>query len=60
MMGFSQKLPTAISLAMAMALKDNDISTDEIGDHSTLTSLYGLLAMCRVHAQNPRTYGEIL
>ncbi len=60
LMGFSQKLPTAISMAMAMALKDNDISTDEIGGHSTLTSLYGLLAMCRVHAQNPRTYGEIL
>ncbi|MBU0480432.1 MAG: prephenate dehydrogenase/arogenate dehydrogenase family protein [Proteobacteria bacterium] len=60
LMGFSQKLPTAISMAMAMALKDNNISTDEIGGHSTLTSLYGLLAMCRVHAQNPRTYGEIL
>jgi len=60
LMGFSQKLPTAISMAMALALKDNNISPDEIGSHSTLTSLYGLLAMCRVHAQNPRTYGEIL
>ena len=60
MMGVSQKLPTAISLALALTLKDNDIPPGEIGSHSTLTSLYGILAMCRVHAQNPRTYGEIL
>ncbi len=60
MMGVSQKLPTAISMALALTLKDNGIPPGEIGNHSTLTSLYGILAMCRVHAQNPRTYGEIL
>jgi prephenate dehydrogenase len=60
LMGVSQKLPTAISMAMAMALRDNDIDPEDIGTHSTLTSLYGILAMSRLHAQNPRTYGEIL
>lgn len=60
LMGVSQKLPTAISMAMAMALRDNAIDPDDIGTHSTLTSLYGILAMSRLHAQNPRTYGEIL
>jgi prephenate dehydratase/prephenate dehydrogenase len=60
MMGVSQKLPTAISMALALTLKENQIQPGEIGNHSTLTSLYGILAMCRVHAQNPRTYGEIL
>lgn len=60
MMGVSQKLPTAISMALALTLKENRIPPGEIGNHSTLTSLYGILAMCRVHAQNPRTYGEIL
>ena len=60
LMGFSQKLPTAISMAMALTLQDNDIDPDDIGAHSTLTSLYGVLAMCRIHSQNPRTYGEIL
>ncbi|MFW8599872.1 prephenate dehydratase domain-containing protein [Desulfobacterota bacterium M19] len=60
LMGVSQKLPTAISLAMAMALKDNKIAPDDIASHSTLTSLYGILGMARVHAQNPATYAEIL
>ena len=60
LMGVSQKLPTAISMAMAMALHDNEIAPEDIGSHSTLTSLYGILAMSRLHAQNPRTYGEIL
>lgn len=60
LMGVSQKLPTAISMAMAMALRDNEIDPEDIGTHSTLTSLYGILAMSRLHAQNPRTYGEIL
>lgn len=60
LMGVSQKLPTAISMAMAMALRDNRINPDDIGSHSTLTSLYSILAMSRLHAQNPRTYGEIL
>ncbi|MDH3359238.1 MAG: prephenate dehydrogenase/arogenate dehydrogenase family protein [Desulfobulbaceae bacterium] len=60
LMGVGQKLPTSISIAMAMALKENGISPDDIGSHSTLTSLYGVLAMCRAHAQNPRTYAEIL
>jgi prephenate dehydratase/prephenate dehydrogenase len=60
LMGVSQKLPTAISVAMAMALKDNEIDPKEIGGHSTLTSLYGILAMSRLHVQNPRTYAEIM
>jgi prephenate dehydrogenase len=60
LMGVSQKLPTAISMAMAMALRDNGVAPADIGSHSTLTSLYGILAMSRLHAQNPRTYGEIL
>jgi len=60
MMGVSQKLPTAISMALALTLRDNEIPPGEIGGHSTLTSLYTILAMCRIHVQNPRTYGEIL
>ncbi|MDF1578525.1 MAG: prephenate dehydrogenase/arogenate dehydrogenase family protein [Desulfobulbales bacterium] len=60
LMGVSQKLPTAISMAMAMALRDGSINPEDIGSHSTLTSLYSILAMSRLHAQNPRTYGEIL
>jgi prephenate dehydrogenase len=43
-----------------MTLKENQIPQDEIGTHSTLTSLYGILAMSRVHTQNPRTYAEIM
>lgn len=60
LMGVSQKLPTAISMAMAMALKDNLIVPEDIASHATLTSLYGILAMARIHAQNPNTYAEIL
>jgi len=60
MMGVSQKLPTAISVAFASALKQNRIPAGEIGSHSTLTSIYSILSMARVHSQNPRTYAEIL
>ncbi|MBW2470865.1 MAG: prephenate dehydrogenase/arogenate dehydrogenase family protein [Deltaproteobacteria bacterium] len=60
LMGVGQKLPTTISVALAMTLKDNQIPQDEIGNHSTLTSLYGILAMARVHTQNARTYAEIM
>ena len=60
MMGVSQKLPTSISVALAMALKDNDIPPEDIGSHATLTSLYSILSMARVHGQNPRTYAEIM
>ncbi|MBW2483763.1 MAG: prephenate dehydrogenase/arogenate dehydrogenase family protein [Deltaproteobacteria bacterium] len=60
LMGVGQKLPTTISVALAMTLKDNQIPHDEIGNHSTLTSLYGILAMARVHTQNARTYAEIM
>lgn len=60
LMGVGQKLPTTISMALARALMDNDISTRDIFSHSTLTSLYGILAMARVHSQNPRTYAEIM
>ncbi|MDH5297776.1 MAG: prephenate dehydrogenase/arogenate dehydrogenase family protein, partial [Desulfobulbaceae bacterium] len=60
LMGVGQKLPTAISVAMGLALKENGITPAQIAGHSTLTSLYGILAMCRAHAQNPRTYAEIM
>jgi chorismate mutase / prephenate dehydratase len=60
LMGVGQKLPTAISMALAMTLRHHEVRTEEISSHSTLTSLYGILAMARMHAQNPRTYAEIL
>ncbi|MEN8258280.1 MAG: prephenate dehydratase domain-containing protein [Thermodesulfobacteriota bacterium] len=60
LMGVGQKLPTTISMALAMALADNDIQTTDIPSHATLTSLYSILAMARVHNQNPRTYAEIM
>lgn len=60
LMGVSQKLPTAISVAIAMTLRDQGITPDDIASHATLTSLYGILAMARVHAQNPQTYAEIM
>ena len=60
LMGLSQKLPTSISVALAKTLQDNEINPEEIGSHSTLTSLYGILAMSRIHSQNPRTYTEIM
>ncbi len=60
LMGVGQKLPSAISVAMAMTLAQNEIDGHDIDTHSTLTSLYGILAMARLHTQNPRTYAEIL
>lgn len=60
LMGVSQKLPTAISVALAMTLDEHRISYKDLGSHSTLTSLYGVLALARVHSQNPRTYAEIM
>ncbi len=60
LMGVGQKLPTTISVALAKTLKDNSINFNEINSHSTLTSLYGILAMARIHNQNPRTYAEIM
>ncbi|MFZ5765334.1 MAG: prephenate dehydratase domain-containing protein [Thermodesulfobacteriota bacterium] len=60
LMGVGQKLPTTISVALARALADNQINTSDIASHSTLTSLYGILAMSRVHNQNARTYAEIM
>ena len=60
LMGVGQKLPTTVSVALAMTLRDNSIPQDDIGSHSTLTSLYGILALARIHTQNPRTYAEIM
>lgn len=60
LMGVSQKLPTAISVALGMTLKEHGIDQNDITSHSTLTSIYGILAMARVHNQNPRTYAEIM
>jgi prephenate dehydrogenase len=59
-MGIGQKLPTMISVALAMTLEANGITADDIASHCTLTSLYPILAMARVHSQNPRTYAEIM
>jgi chorismate mutase / prephenate dehydratase len=60
LMGVGQKLPTALSVALAMTLREHAIDYADINSHSTLTSLYGILAMARVHNQNPRTYAEIM
>ncbi len=60
LMGIGQKLPTVISVALAMTLEENNITADDIASHCTLTSLYPILAMARVHSQNPRTYAEIM
>ncbi len=60
LMGVGQKLPTLISVALAKTLKEQQINCDDISSHSTLTSLYGILSMVRVHNQNPRTYAEIM
>ncbi len=60
LMGVSQKLPTTVSVALAMTLRDHAIDCNDINSHSTLTSLYGILAMARIHNQNPRTYAEIM
>ncbi len=60
LMGVSQKLPTTVSVALAMTLKEHKIDCNDINSHSTLTSLYGILAMARIHNQNPRTYAEIM
>jgi chorismate mutase / prephenate dehydratase len=60
LVGVGQKLPTTISVALAMTLAQHQIDCRDIGSHSTLTSLYGILAMARIHNQNPRTYAEIM
>jgi len=60
LMGVGQKLPTLISVALASTLSEHNIDCNDIGSHSTLTSIYGVLAMARIHNQNPRTYAEIL
>jgi chorismate mutase/prephenate dehydratase len=60
LIGFSQKLPSIISIALAKTLADNKIETSDLDSHSTLTSLYGMLAMARLHTQNSRTYAEII
>lgn len=60
LMGIGQKLPTVISVALAMTLAENGITAEDLSSHCTLTSLYPILAMARVHSQNPRTYSEIM
>jgi len=60
LMGVGQKLPTVVSVALAKTLDDHNITSDDIAGHCTLTSLYPILAMARVHSQNPRTYAEIM
>ncbi len=60
LMGISQKLPSATAVALAMTLRQHQLPPGEIERHATLTSAYSMLAMARVHNQNPRTYAEIL
>ncbi len=60
LMGVGQKLPTTVSVALGMTLREHNIQYTDISSHSTLTSLYGILAMARIHNQNPRTYAEIM
>lgn len=60
LMGVSQKLPSATAIALAMTLRQHQLPTSEIEHHATLTSAYSMLAMARIHSQNPRTYAEIL
>lgn len=60
LMGVGQKLPTVISVALAKTLEQNGVTSEDIASHCTLTSLYPILAMARVHSQNPRTYAEIM
>ncbi len=60
LMGIGQKLPTVVSVALALTLEANKITAEDIASHCTLTSLYPILAMARVHSQNPRTYAEIM
>jgi len=60
LMGIGQKLPTVVSVALALTLEANNITAQDIASHCTLTSLYPILAMARVHSQNPRTYAEIM
>jgi Prephenate dehydrogenase len=40
LMGVGQKLPTMISVALAMTLNENHITSEDIASHCTLTSLY--------------------
>ncbi|MEW6426754.1 MAG: prephenate dehydratase domain-containing protein [Thermodesulfobacteriota bacterium] len=60
LMGVGQKLPTSISVALARTLRENGITPEDINSHATLTSLYTILHMSRIHAQNDRTYAEIM
>lgn len=60
LMGVGQRLPTIISVALAMTLHDNHITSEDLASHCSLTSLYPILAMARVHSQQARTYAEIM
>ncbi|MCI5149938.1 MAG: prephenate dehydrogenase/arogenate dehydrogenase family protein, partial [Candidatus Electrothrix sp. MAN1_4] len=60
LMGIGQKLPTIIAVALAMTLEENGVTAKDLASHCTLTSLYPILDMARVHSQNPRTYAEIM
>ncbi len=60
MMGIEQKLPTAISIAFANILRKNQITPTDLQAHATLTSIYFILSISRLHAQSPQTYAEIL
>lgn len=60
MMGIEQKLPTAISIAFANVFRRYQITPADLQAHATLTSIYFILSISRLHAQSPKTYTEIL
>jgi prephenate dehydratase/prephenate dehydrogenase len=60
MMGIEQKLPTAVSIAFANILRRYQITPADLQAHATLTSIYFILSISRLHAQSPKTYAEIL
>lgn len=59
-MGIEQKLPTAVSIAFANILRRYQITPADLQAHATLTSIYFILSISRLHAQSPKTYAEIL
>ncbi len=59
-MGFCQKLPSAMAVALAMTVSSKAVNGEDLENHATLTSMYAILSMARAHAQNPRTYAEII
>lgn len=64
MMGIEQKVPTALAIAFGglfgSCMKEKGVTPEDIENHWTLTSIYPILQMARIHGQPSRTYAEIL